>query len=348
MKVIRVTEVDFTAMWERLRTTAEWRHPFLSASDIAYSKEYAQDSHFEDVSCVIAEDQTPILGARMAIRTYADGHRELSGFGRPIEYLESPTAAPAQRDGAAGVLREQLQALLQREAFAVVLFRELQPVLSPIGRCLLDAGARATPRFTQVIDLSLPEVLLRLQVRKSYKSLINWGEKNIHLTLRDHASVTNDDMEEFRRLHIEAAGRETRSHRTWELQLDMVRQKEAFLLLGRLDGALVTAAFFVHSPQYCYYGVSAAKRELFEKPLAHVVMWRAILHAKAIGCRWFEVGDQLFPAQTAPPPTPKDLGISTFKKGFGGDTHIRTDIVWKQPPANDQQTTTPVTNPHEQ
>ena len=330
MQIVHASDPLFDSLWRELWKADEFQHPFLSDLDVEYMKEYAKESKFEDVSFLIVEQQAPIVGARMAIRTNPAGEKELSGFGRPIMYCESSGIDAGRRAGAHTVFRTEIQRLESKERPATSVYRELRPILSPWGSHLLEIGAQAKPHFTQVIDLPASESELRSRVRKSYKSLINWGEKHLQLALRDCASVTSDDIEAFRLLHVEVAGRETRSRRTWELQLEMVRQKEAFLILGRFDEALVTAALFIHSPRYCYYGVSASKRELFEKPLAHVVLWKAIQHAKEIGCRWFETGDQLFLAQTAPPPTTKELGISAFKKGFGGDTHIRTDIIWKK------------------
>jgi lipid II:glycine glycyltransferase (peptidoglycan interpeptide bridge formation enzyme) len=137
-------------------------------------------------------------------------------------------------------------------------------------------------------------------------------------------------MEGFRLLHRQAAGRETRSRKTWDLEYEMVLQGEAFVVLAYLEQALVTAALFLYSPRYCYYGVSASNRDLFDKPLSHIVLWTAILHAKGLGCRFFEMGKQLYPGQGDPLPTQKELNISTFKRGFGGKTQIRLDVVWKR------------------
>jgi lipid II:glycine glycyltransferase (peptidoglycan interpeptide bridge formation enzyme) len=108
----------------------------------------------------------------------------------------------------------------------------------------------------------------------------------------------------------------------------MISNKEAFAVLGDLDDELVTAALFPYSPKYCYYGVSASKRDLFSKPLSHVVMWKAIKNAKDLGCRFFELGPQYYPKQH-PGATKKDFSISTFKHGFGGSTHVRLNIVWE-------------------
>lgn len=326
MHIIRASDAEFPELWQRLFSQDALQYPLLTPLDVEYQKEYARESRFEDISFLIEEKGEALMGARLARRVFPDGKKEISGFGRHIVFCEAQNLDPLQRDGAAGVVREELQEVLQANENVPVLFLEQYTALSPVGRVLLDSGAKATPRFSQIIDLTAPEAQLRSRIRKSYKSLINWGAKNLKLRLLNHSNITAEAMEQFRLLHIEVAGRETRSLRSWELQLEMVRQTEAFVVLGDLDGALVTAALFVHSPKFCYYGVSASKRELFEKPLGHIVLWTAILEAKKIGCRYFELGEQYFPNHGNPPPTPKELNISAFKKGFGGETAVRLEI----------------------
>lgn len=330
MNLVRATDAAFPTLWSRLYSEDALQYPLLTPLDIIYSKEYAKDSKFEDVSFLTEENGAPLMGVRVALREHPDGRKEISGFGRHIGYLETPVMEAPARDGSAGMVREELQKILQANETATAFYIEHRPALSPVSRLLLDAGGRATPRFSQIINLLVPETQLRSQLRKSYKSLINWGTKNLQLRLQDHTNASAGAMEQFRQLHIEVAGRETRSKESWDLQLAMIRHNEAFAVLGDLDGQLVTAALFVHSPKYCFYGVSASKRELFEKPLGHIVLWTAILQAKKIGCQFFETGEQLFPNQGSPPPTPKELNISGFKKGFAGETYPRLEIVWKK------------------
>ena len=292
--------------------------------------EYMRESQFEDVSFLIEENQIPLLGLRMAVRTYPDGKHDISGFGRPISYCESGLTDAGRREGAIGLLREEMDRLSEATGCTSIFFEELGSTLSPLGRYLMDRGAKAIPYFAQVIDLTQSEASLRQQLRKSYKSLINWGHKNLDLQLLDHRNITPADMGRLRQLHTEAAGRETRSPKTWDLQLEMVRSQEAFLILGVLDGTLVTGAIFCQSPKYCYYGVSASKRELFDKPLGHSVLWMAVLHAKKNGCRLFETGELFYPNQGSQMPTSKELAISTFKKGFGGESRLRLRITWER------------------
>ncbi len=332
MNLVRAADAKFQELWQRLHAEDALQVPMLTPLDVQYSKEYARESKFEDVSFIAEENGAPLMGVRAAVRTHPDGRREISGFGRAILFLEGKIPDAPQRDGAAGLVREELRNLLSANEDASAFYSELRPTLSPVGRLLLDVGGKATARFTQVIDLSAPETQLRSQIRKSYKSLLNWGNKTLAIRLLDHCTATATAMEQFRQLHIEVAGRETRSARSWDLLLEMIHQREAFMLAGELEGQFVTAALFLNSPKYCLYGVSASKRELFEKPLGHIVLWTAILQAKKIGCHFFETGGQLFPRHGIPQPTAKELNISGFKKGFGGETQIHLDIRLGQEP----------------
>ena len=73
--------------------------------------------------------------------------------------------------------------------------------------------------------------------------------------------------------------------------------------------------------------MSASRRDLFEKPMFHSLMWTAIQQAEKLDCCWFEFGEQLFlnhPSEK--PPTKKELGISKFKSGFGGEIRMFLDL----------------------
>jgi hypothetical protein len=54
-------------------------------------------------------------------------------------------------------------------------------------------------------------------------------------------------------------------------------------------------------------------------PIEHLIMWEAILFHKKQGVKYFETGYQEFGKQIYNFPLKKDLDISFFKRGFGGD-----------------------------
>jgi hypothetical protein len=203
----------------------------------------------------------------------------------------------------------------------------IEGVLTSLSIHLLQKGAIAKPIFSQVIDLKDEKSVQKSSIRKSYKSLINWGIRELMPKVFDASNLTWNKMKLFRELHIREAGKETRSVDSWRQQFNMVKEGNAFVVFGSNEDELVSAGLFMHSKTNCYYGVSASRRDLFEKPMFHSLMWTAILHAKKLGFKWFEVGEQLYPNYPHEnPPTKKELNISKFKAGFGGQIKMFLDL----------------------
>lgn len=315
-------------LWKSLFEKDEIQYPLYSPLEIEYQKEYCSESNFTDLSFVIEENNNPILGIIMSLDQKKNGYAELSGFGRPIFYLEANDVGYQLLKGARRKLKKVFKNNLNTHEVNRVTYKDFLPKnnLTFLGNYLLFNGASTDPFFTQIIDLSLTESLLHNSLRKSYQSLINWGKKNLEIYILDIENIKYDDIESFRKIHIVTAGRETRSKQTWEIQYEMVKNGEAFIVMGEYENNLVTASLFLSSLKYCYYGVSTSNRELFEKPISHAIIWNAILYAKKTGCHYFEMGEQLFPNQGESLLTKKELGISTFKKGFGGETKVHLII----------------------
>jgi hypothetical protein len=247
----------------------------------------------------------------------------------PVLYVEDPQADANLLARAQRLSRTEFESLLQAlPVGAVIRYKDrvLGGCLSPLGRLLLEQGGTAAPSFSQFIDLSMPSEALHKGLTKAYKWSVNWGKKNLVISALDQASITTEHFAQFRHLHVEAAGRETRTPQSWALQYDMVRSGEAFCVFAWMEGELVSAALFPHSKSHCFYGVSASRRSLFDKPLSHGVIWTALLHAKVAGLRRFEMGEQLFPMSPRPDPSRKELGISFFKRAFGGESRVFLDV----------------------
>ena len=99
-------------------------------------------------------------------------------------------------------------------------------------------------------------------------------------------------------------------------------------MLGYLNNKLVTVALFIISKNYCYYGVSVSDKKNFDKPMSHAIIWEAILYAKSLGMNYFKLGEQIYKndSEVSNIWGINALGISKFKKGFGGYTHVRLNI----------------------
>jgi hypothetical protein len=329
MRIVNSDSPDFYTLWNNFFQEKEVLYPLYQHKNIEYYKAYAQTSCFDDKSFVVEENGLALIGVRMAINFKADGSSEISGFGLPIFFIEDPNIDPAWGRTAHKHVRIAFDHLIEEYPNSSIFFRDflVNGKLSFLSHYLLENGGETAPEFTRIIDLTESKVDLHRQVTKSNRNQIKWGEKNLAIQVLDSATICRDDMIQFQTLHIHAAGRQTRSQETWEKQYEMVCAEEAFVVFGKLEDELVTAALFSYSPDYSYYGVSASKRELFDKPLSHAILWRGILHSQLLGCRSFEMGNVLYPNQGDILPSKKELGISTFKRGFGGKTYVRMNVT---------------------
>ncbi|MBF0181199.1 MAG: hypothetical protein HQM03_14345 [Magnetococcales bacterium] len=316
---------EYKRLWGELTHGHALLHPFYLPGHLEYAREYfGTPDGWEDLSLVITEEGRPVLGVIWSLPV---GGTELSAFGRPVVCVEGAGATSGQLQRAHLVLKRELERLTSERG--VTGLRHVDPLpdgnLTRFGEHLLDLGARAVPFFSSIVDLTRGQAALWGEVRKSYKSLISWGRKNLVIrTEFDEALFAS-----FQALHLREAGRQTRSPRSWELQAAMMRAGEAFMVTGELEGELVSAALFIYNASLCYYGVSAARRDLFDKPLSHAILWTAIEQAGRLGCCAFEMGEQLYPNQGDPRPDQKNLNIAKFKRGFGGQTRLMLAIDWR-------------------
>lgn len=175
-------------------------------------------------------------------------------------------------------------------------------------------GSAASIYHELFLDLQLDMPAIKRNFRKSYKSLISSGMRIWTLGLLDFADDTV--WAEYRDLHYKAAGRRTRSDNTWELQLKDIADKNAFLVYLRNEvGQMVGGGLFHITRDEGCYSVGAYDRALFDKPLGHVVQYRAIEELKSRGIRWYNIGSRPYPSD-CPAPTDKEIRIGEFKQGF--------------------------------
>lgn len=164
------------------------------------------------------------------------------------------------------------------------------------------------------LDLRPGMAEIKRNFRKSYKSLISSGLGLWSVDVLD--TVDESVWSEFRQLHLNASGRKTRSDETWALHLQDIGAQQAFLVYLRdSGGVMVGAGFFNYTRDEGLYAVAAYDRALFDKPLGHVVQYRAIEELKKRGVRWYKIGLRPYPAEM-PSPTAKEISIGEFKQGF--------------------------------
>jgi FemAB family protein len=204
-------------------------------------------------------------------------------------------------------------------------FRSAESFIDEAGRGMsewhdqcLRQGAQAILRHELFVDLSLEIEAIKANLRKSYRSLITSGTRAWEV-----GEMTAEDpalWAEFRELHLQVSGRATRCSESWDLQHRAIAEGAAFLVYLRDSGRrMVGGGFFAITRDEGVYGVGAYDRSLFDKPLGHVVQYRAIELMKSRKLRWYKIGQRHYPSEQ-PVASDKEISISEFKQGFA--THL--------------------------
>ena len=148
----------------------------------------------------------------------------------------------------------------------------------------------------------------RKSVRKSYRSLINWGKRNL--------VIGTASIDLIRAFHAKIAGRETRPQASWNVQAEWIADGGGEALVGFLGPDLVSAAIFIDGGDASIYWTGVFDREQFEHPLAHYLIWLGLERAKERGMSKLILGE--IPKRGTVPE--KEFNIGFFKAGFA--THI--------------------------
>jgi hypothetical protein len=291
--------------------------PFYQPINVQYYQDYFERTD-DDLSFIIELGKAGLL--LVLVSKPINGVCDYFGF--PVKLVWQPGLTIKQQKGALKVAYKQLDKIIS-EHQAVIRYEEtLSGQVSAFCRRLLSKQALPSTQYQQVIDLTRPEDELLSDIRKIYRANVRWGEANMTYRLLSAENIKPNEIEAFRQLHIEVAGKETRSANSWALQQQMIECREGFAIYGYLEDRLVATGLFVCNQHTCYYGVGAYARDLFDKSISHALVWRGILQAKTLGCSQMMMGDAHF-GQIAKPdgnlPADKDLTISHFKQGFGGE-----------------------------
>ena len=198
--------------------------------------------------------------------------------------------------------------------------------LGSLGRNLLNRHAIPAVRLQAIANLMDTEEELRGGLRKSYRSLVNWGLRELRYQFVTASEFDVVAFESFRDFHILVSGRETRSRESWDIQAEMIKAGRAELLLSHLDGhGLVSASLFLDTGTTTTYGVGVYDRKLFDKPLSHGPLFTGMLHARARGQRRFVIGD----VPAAKSVEDKEFSIGQFKSGL--TDNLMAAIEWTLP-----------------
>jgi len=315
-----VFRADDPQLWVRTHDRLSFRPVnFLpSALDYQLSYQRGQGGVWQDISCVLRWNNQAV-GLWPLTVAERSGVTLLTAQGMPVTQplFVAECSASIRKKYTADCLSfaERLAARLGlnewRSSPAFIGGGELDDwQLVAMGR-----GAKCAVRHELYVDLRMTLAEIKSCFRRSYRSLVTSGSRLWSVEIL-RAPGDSAVWDEFRLFHAEVAGRLTRSLDSWQSQHDSLVADESFLVVLRDPSArMVGAGYFMCSCDEGVYAVAAYDRSLFDKPLGHIVQYRAIEELKRRGCRWYRIGTRCFPGED-PAPNSKELAIAAFKQGF--------------------------------
>ena len=172
---------------------------------------------------------------------------------------------------------------------------------------------------TSIIDLNESEESHRTNLRKSFKSIINKSLREFEHVVMDHTNYDHKIFKDYVEMHHKAAGRVTRPEETFELQAEMIRNNEGVLIGLKKENSWRAFGFFLHNSFSAYYASGSLEPDYVMVTDAHLIQWLAINFYKNMGLQRLELDNQYFGPQIFENPSDKEINISKFKRGFGGE-----------------------------
>ena len=344
MRIHRIADPAGSDLWQELWRVDAVQHPCYLPTEFA-----AATTHFQPVyylpaplrydrrrdtlselipaTIVVTDDAGLVAGMPVTVERHVDGNR-LSSFGRPLYLLRSGTADEYRTRLATNLIHNHLSELTAEYRTSGYHLRDflVDGRLSPLSERILTDGGRVSPYFTQVIDLAPSLDDLWLALRGNFRRILRKRGPEMDVRVVTAETVQQRHRDLLHRLHVAMRGREVRSPQYWQAVINSVRAGEGFLVVGVQDGAEIAAASFACSSRYCFYSAAAHDPGQRSIGLSHVLVWRAVEHAKRIGCGYLELGDRVYPGQHSYV-ADKLQTISHFKAGFGGGAAVRMDVL---------------------
>lgn len=315
MKVIHLSELSA----EELQAYHDSALYKLTCSDyrfcnihLDYYREYFGEKWTDE--SIIVYDKS---GFYINLTMFSNGE-EFSFFGSPTDVIYDDSFPAKVKNQAFGELFVKLEQLIKiKNIKAFKFFENPYFLLKYYEQDGVEFSSKII--YEKSIDLNQSEDDIKMGLRKSYKSLINWGQRNLDIRIYDKSNMTDDVMSTFEKFHVKVAKRHTRTHESWMLQSRAVKQGMGYVVMGYYNDELVTATLVLNGNKDCYYGVCVNDRDLMAQnlPIGHYGLFRSILVAKEKGFEKFNFGE------VSNNDDPKVNAIVKYKRGFSNLLHTR-------------------------
>ena len=135
--------------------------------------------------------------------------------------------------------------------------------------------------------------------------------------------------QKFKSLHFDSAQRMTRTEKSWDVQLQNIKNKNAiYLYIENQNNELMCGCFFDFSNNECNYSVSVTDANNKDKSLNHLILYASILILKKKKIKFLRLGDILLPCDLNMKDDKRD-NILLFKEAFYTDVYLSYSLNFK-------------------
>ena len=302
--------------WSEVLEASSYASVYHQASTVEYYSAYFLG---DNISFVLTENNSPVAIFPIFVYQHS-GEWKISsnGFGI-ISPLFISNIPKKLRKRLEQQIIEIVEILSSKLKLRKIIIFEHSSVLSNWFLLWLAKADTENLTYQLAIDLRQSIETIKLDFRKSYKPLVNKALKEWDVKICEED--LNEEFEDFRKLHLEAAGKQTRSRESWNIQKKQIQNKQAFLITVRDGPILIGAGLFNFSRDEGIYSVGAYKRDLFDKPIGHAVQMIAIEKLKNLGCQTYILGQKSTGSSSE-----KEVSISHFKEGFAGYVYVQPHL----------------------
>ena len=325
MKVITCENKEFDGLWDEL-CQQNLVHPILSLNHKDFYKELLGNNFIKDLSFIVLDQDTPILGVGLSSRRCDKGNLKFDYLGLAAPVVLSSESNSKQRKSAGLEVKRVLRDIglfdgqdIAEKGFKFEILNEIA-LQSGLADEIFPLASKISPNLNRVIDLGLELNELHSDLSKSVKQAVKQSEKIPMLTsiidLHSADSEVEDAFDALKTLHFASAGRLTRSEKSWEIQKEGILNGSNFISQSRILGNVVSSALFLNGNNSSFYGVSASSKEFTKISLSHCVVWEAIKYSKEVGMQKVFLGSQY--SEKTQTVSQKEISIERFKSLFGG------------------------------
>lgn len=185
---------------------------------------------------------------------------------------------------------------------------------------LLEKGFQLEFTTTNVVDLTLDiDVILR-KMRKGHKAAVKQVQQQggYHVDIYDADTITPEQMQKFKQIHITDAGRQTRTDASWECMYRWITSGKACLALLYLDKKqdYAAGALIMQYKDAAYYASFATTDSyMLNGHCGQAIQWEIIKYLKERGYSRYETGRNYF-ADSQYADDPKRMEISKYQRGY--------------------------------